>query len=96
VVTVEDAAYYFSHSLANCTKMSEYFNLLCEDMADDPEIIPIPEIKPMVSSYQLPGLPKKAFAVRSGDETGLERLLQSLGKSTLWLSESKTNVELEC
>jgi hypothetical protein len=92
--------YCFSHTIANCDRLVDYFDLVRDglenDDDDDQKIITIME-KSVVwrLSYKLPGSPKKAFTVRSGDETGYEKLLQSLARCPLWDTESETKIDVE-
>jgi hypothetical protein len=92
--------YCFSHTIANCDRLVDYFDLvrdgLEEDDDDDQSILTIMERSIVWRlSYKLPGLPKKAFTVRAGDETGYEKLLQSLAQCPLWNTESETKIDVE-
>ena len=96
VIEADGVEYCFSHSLASCNQLSDYFDLVREDAADAQEVLTImDEATVWRLTYQLPGLPKKAFTVRNGDENGYEKLLQSLAQCALshLAPNSKLDVE---
>jgi len=99
VVTANDIEYCFSHPLASCSQLSDYFILVREDAADDQEVLDLLDrSKVWRLTYQLPNLPdlpKKAFTIRSGDETGYEKLLQSLAQCPHWQSGSESKIDVE-
>lgn len=96
IVEVDNVEYDFSHSLTSCDNLAAYLDLLREDAADQPEILAKVDGSTVWRlTYQLPGLPKKAFAVRLGDEAGFEKLLQSLAQSTYWQSVTESKVDVQ-
>lgn len=95
MVEAEAVEYEFGHPLSNCATFSKYLELLQEDAADDREVIEILQsTRVWRMTYQLSGAPKKAFTVRLGDDTGFERLQQSLLQSSFWEGNPKSKIDV--
>ncbi|KAF2678418.1 hypothetical protein K458DRAFT_435864 [Lentithecium fluviatile CBS 122367] len=85
----------YGYSLRECKTLSSFFNLVRKQVADDPEVLAVVEdTKVWQLTYKLPDQPQEATYLLPNDETGFDKIVQSLAESSVWDTDPK-RVEIE-